>query len=572
MAQTLIGLDMGSHSIKVVGLERAMRAFLPVFFDEEPVPMTQDEDGKLVPYPERAAVALAAIKERGHLRGDIVATALPGEMATSRNLTIPFSDPKKIAATLPFELEASVPFDLDDIVYDAMTMRRPDEEGVEVMVGMARKESVADFLSMLNGVGVDPKHVELAPLTLDNLRTQLWKAPAEQAEPSLTPGGTVIQQGPDAMPTAVAVLDIGALHSNLVVSMGAELLAARTLLRGGQDLTRAIAKEFELPLDEAERGKINEAWLEMPEAAARYPEQRRMSDCLRAALMPLVRELRQTFQGVTATRRARTRRILLCGGSSQIPNLDRFLAAELNISVEVLSELDRALAPALPPGMQGEGGSPARVPQAAGAMALALSALAGNRSIRVDFRKGEFAHKGSYEFVLARAPQLAAGLMCLVLLGAFNAWARHFVLSRQEAQMAQKQRVLCKSILGQEEESAERCLSLMRQKINPAAGGTAAIPDRSAVDAYIQVAQNMPKDAEVQVESVDITVDRVRLKGETDSFENVDKIVKALEGGKCFQRVEKGPARQQADSVGWSATVDLDCSQAPTAGTEGETP
>jgi len=51
----------------------------------------------------------------------------------------------------------------------------------------------------------------------------------------------------------------------------------------------------------------------------------------------------------------------------------------------------------------------------------------------------------------------------------------------------------------------------------------------------------------------------VRIKGQTDSFESVDKIVEGLKGGSCFTNVERGPARQSGAKVGWSVNVDVDC-------------
>lgn len=559
MAQLVIGLDVGASSIKVVGLERAIRGFLPVFFDEEPVGQDVDEEGKLLPYPDRARKALEALKARGRLKADIVATGLPGDLATTRLMSLPFSDPKKIAATLPFELEAAIPFDLEDVVFGwnpLPAMPDQEEEGIDVLVGLARKAQVSEFIELLKSVGAEPRMVELEALCLENLRVQLMPD-VEQSQPVVaTPGGTTIQNGPGSLPSATAILDLGASRTTVSVSADGEVIGARTILRGGQDLTRALSREFTLPLDEAEKGKIKEAYLETPDARAVYPEQQRISHALKTALQPLIREVRQTFQGISARRRVRITRIILCGGASRIPNLDQHLARELNIHVTPMTAVDRALAPVVPPA---EGGQPPSMPHAVNAMAYALSALAGTKVKHIDFRQGELSYRGDFEFIAARAPQLVAGLMCLALLGAFNAYARHFVISRSEAVVTARQRDLCKQILGQNVESAERCLAIMREKISPASTGTSAIPQRSAVDAYIQVAMHMPKGITVKVDQLEITSEKIRLKGKTDSFESVDKIVKALEAGECFKKVEKGPARQEADKISWSATVDLEC-------------
>jgi general secretion pathway protein L len=556
MAQLVIGLDVGASSIKVVGLERAMRGFLPVFYAEEPVGLDVDAEGKLLPYPERARPVLASLRAQGKLKGDIVVTGLPGDMATSRLVALPFTDAKRIAATLPFELEAAVPFDLGEVVWDWAALKRlPAEETTDVIVGMARRQSVKDLLDLLKEAGAEPRYVELEVLSLENLRQQL-EPEAEREEPAVTPGGTAIQQGPSALPPAVAVVDMGASRTTVGVSAEDEVVAARSILRGGNDLTRALAKEFGLGLAEAEKGKIRESYIETPEAPAVYTEQKRISACLKGALAPLVRELRQTFQGVTARRRVRITKLYLCGGGSRVPNLIPHLARELNIHVFPLAGVDRLLGPVLPPGEAGSGQP--RVPQAAVALSFALSGWSGARVRRIDFRQGDLAYRGDFEFVAARAPQLAAGFLALALLGGFNAYARHFVISRHEAVVTARQRDLCKAILGQSVDSAERCLAIMREKIGGGVG-TSVVPQRSAVDAYIQLALHMPKGVTVKVEQLDITAEKIRVKGKTDSFENVDKIVKAMESGECFKKVEKGPARQEGDKISWSATVDLEC-------------
>ena len=63
---------------------------------------------------------------------------------------------------------------------------------------------------------------------------------------------------------------------------------------------------------------------------------------------------------------------------------------------------------------------------------------------------------------------------------------------------------------------------------------------------------------------LDITAERVRLKGTTTTYEAIDTMVERLQGGRCFHLVEKGKARNiNADTVELNVTINLDCAASP---------
>jgi general secretion pathway protein L len=593
MAQRIVGIDLGSHSVKAVtiaprgkgptvsrGPQRS--SFDVLQWGEEPVrPPAEGEDAAAT-LRERQGEALQELQRRGALEGEVFVTGLPGDAAAVKTLTFPFTDRAKVVEALPFALEDEIALDLDDLVYNHVFVDsaapRGRDKGAEVLCAYARKDAVQEVLDQLAISGVDPRHVELDAMALAHVWDGVF-APLhglDTAGPTelRTPGGTVIETTEGAPAPCVALVDIGHRHTTVCVLAGGRVVSAHTLLHGGADATRALARELSLPLDEAERGKRKEAFVEVTGAVAQFPEQQQISDVLKKAYAPVVRRLRQIFQATISTARLRVVKVVLTGGGSKVLNLERHLAEELNIRVARGTELNALLQAAQRSPLSVDDVAPvddgAGV-EAALAFAYALSGLAGARATsRLDFRVGPFAWKGDFDFLRERLPALSAWAAALVLALGLGAVAQAVMLSREETALLEQQLKLCQEITGEKTDSTSRCLALIQEKINGTAGFQ--VPDTSATDVFLEISRRLPYASELKrkVTELDITSERVRLKGTTVSYDAIDTMVEKLQGGRCFELVEKGKARNiNADTIEMNITINLDCVKAPG---DGKTP
>lgn len=573
----IVGIDLGSSTVKVVRLEtRARSGFEVTGFYEAAVPPPgegQDAAGSLL---ERMSVALAELKSGGALDGDVFVTGLPGDAAAVRTLKFPFADPKKIAEALPFSVESEIPMDLDELVLSWVVLgpsARAKREGgheTEVLVAWAKKEAVQQTLNLLAEHDIDPRHVEFDALALDDLYdTVLAGAEAREGPSELrTPGGTVIEVGPDAAEPAIALVDIGDKRTSVcVISAGAggvpRVISAHTLLHGGADATRALSRAIGLSLAEAERGKKKEAFIEVAGAKAQFPEQQQISDVLKGAYAPIIRRLRQIFQASLSSARVRVVKVYLLGGGSRVLNLDLHMSEELNLKVLRGSAVTQALRGALPLEASGD------APEAAIAFAYALSAVQGSRTrARIDFRTGEFAWKGDFDFLRERAPALIGWAAVLFVLLTGSSVAQAVVTSASEDSLVEKELKVCEEILGQKVESFVRCKAMIDEKINGSAAF--AVPERSAADTYVEVARRLPPATEVKrkLTELDISAERVKLRGLTSSYDAIDTIVGRLQGGRCFSLVEKGKAQSKGSDIDFQVTITLDCAAAAGDGKE----
>lgn len=583
----VVGIDLGSYSVKVVRLEpRGRGGFEVLAYGEARLPEPVEGSEATMTLAERHSVALDELKQRGLLEGDVFVTGLPGDAAAVRTLKFPFSDPKKIGEALPFALENEIPLDLDEIVLSWAALgpsaraRKDGGNETEVLVAWARKDAVQDLLDQLAVHGIDPRHVEFDALALDDLFDGVFQAPeratdkgTERAEGGegptelselRTPGGTVIEVGEGAPDPATAIVDIGHRRTTVCVLAGGRVVSAHSILHGGADATRALSKAIGLPLVEAERGKRKEAFIEVAGARAQFPEQQQISEVLKTAYAPIVRRLRQIFQATISTSRVRVVKIVLVGGGSRVLNMDRHLAEELNIKVARGRELAQAMKAQLPIEAGEEG-----APEAALAFAYALSGAQGAKTrARIDFRTGEFAWKGDFDFLREKAPAFAAWAAVLMFLLGTSGIAQAFVLGGTEDDLVARELQLCKEITGQDQDSFTRCLALIQERINGQA--SFAVPERSAADTYLEIARRLPSSTEVRrkITDLDVTSERVKMRGLTSSYEAIDTMVGRLQGGRCFSLVEKGKAQNKGTDVDFNITITLDCVAAPGDGKE----
>lgn len=112
--------------------------------------------------------------------GAKIISSVPGHLFSQRLVNFPFSDRKRVEKALPFELEDSVPYALDDIIVDHVVLEggKP-EKGTEtmkeaaVLALMLPKEILKRHLDLLASAGVDPQAIVPSYIGLHALSTMM---------------------------------------------------------------------------------------------------------------------------------------------------------------------------------------------------------------------------------------------------------------------------------------------------------------------------------------------------------------------------------------------------------------
>jgi general secretion pathway protein L len=494
----MIGLDIGSFSIKVVLMQRGFKGPYIEKCVEWPMTSPQNDEDWIAAL-HKAGIRSPSGRER-------VVASVPQRSVFTHVVRLPFTDPQQMAQTVAYEMEDQIPLDLEDVVVDYHPIQtsdlggpgRPDSSLLAVAVP---REHLKRYLEKLQKADVDPKALEVDGLALFNFSQHYFKE----------------------LKGDVALLDVGASKTSVCIVGEEKPRLIRTIWYGGDHLTQVIAQAQNLSLEEAEQVKRNAALdeAEMGEEG--------ISGILKTALQPLVKELSTTFHVYETESQRQVFQIYVCGGTSRLRGLSTYLSHQLG------------------KGLVEGPGIPDQETFTTG-IGLALKECLGQRGSRVTFRSGEFAyHKEQTQTRKHLMAVGVAGTILLLLLGG-NLYLRYDLkatrykeLQSQVRSMFQQTFPGVKNIVN-EVEQTKAAKKEIEKKLAFFGHGSVTV-----LDLIGELTRGMPKDRVIEVSDLLIEQTSIRMEAQTDSFESVEKFKEVLAQNERFREVTISDAKMSAD-------------------------
>ncbi|MFO0592535.1 MAG: pilus assembly protein PilM [Polyangiaceae bacterium] len=264
--QRFLGLDVSRTTVRAALLNVSMRKITVEALEEVSI-----EDAGSAKDALWAAV--------GDMKPDGTAVQLSGEKAFFRRIELPAAAMKEIQNVLGYELESTVPFEMEEAVFDHRVMKaKPVSETVPVFACVARIEDVRERVNLVKDtLKLDPERVGVGAMPLSNLSAVI---PELEGTP---------KKGETANDAPVGILSLGERTSDLVILEKGEPVFARSLSRG----------TYGLP----------------------------------GSAPALSRELRQTLAAWRAQGGELLRGVYLVGGGASAAGAEVFLATELGVSI-----------------------------------------------------------------------------------------------------------------------------------------------------------------------------------------------------------------------------------------------
>lgn len=507
MAHVVTGIDLGASAVKFVLIEVGFRVQRLLQTFEEPVAPGE------APLFERQGDALQAGLARLPSESTVY-MALPGETLAVRVLDLPFADPRKIDQVVGYELEGQIVHALQDVVYDHALLK-PRGEGSSVMAVAARTDEVADFVAALNVRGVEPRSLFVAPVIYQALFGS-GRGPA----PVVDAGCRVL-------------CDLGQRRTNVCFVSRGEAVYARTVTRGGDALTAAIAQAFRCDEAQAEQAKRSHGAIATPERPAVTPAAQRMDAVLREALQPLLRDLRQTLASFRARDKTPVDGLVLTGGAAGLVGLTQFLEEELGVPVSLYAPETGAGPDALADEAE----------QGRFTLAAAIAWAGARGSKEIDLRRGPFQYRASFSVIRQKAAHLGALAAALVVCATVDGTMALARLSKQKDQLQAQLKLATTELFGQPNMDAKAVTTLLKKGFRE---DMVQLPKATAFDLLDQISRKMPSAERIKVDITDLDIrpKKTAIKGTVDSAAAVDEMQTALKEIDCFEEITKGPVTE----------------------------
>jgi len=342
MAGTLVGLDVGSHSVKVVELARAGGRLRVARAATVPTPPGGVVEGA-VGDPKVLGGAVRRAFEQAGIRNRRVNTALSARAVVVREIRLPQMPDEELVQAVRFEAERYLPAGSRDAAVDFQVLERVQEgqtTRLDVLFVAARREVVDGFTAALQEAGVTPEVLEVTSFALMRLFQD------------------------EAKDGAVVLADLGADSSDILVVHKGRLRLARTVPVAGNALTRAVAGLLGLEPAAAQAAKEERGVAVANPTSLSDPMSARIADALVPVLGDILTELRRSMDYFYSRWPGEPlKKVVLTGGTARLQNIAALFADELNVPVEV-GDAFRVVA--------GDGLDPALAPVLATAVGLAL--------------------------------------------------------------------------------------------------------------------------------------------------------------------------------------------------------
>jgi type IV pilus assembly protein PilM len=307
--KAVVGLDIGSSSVKAVELKAVGKGFKVVAFAIEPVPPDSIVDGAII---DGAAVAdaIRRVFENKAFKTKEVAASLSGNAVIVKKINLPVMTAAELAESIYWEAEQYIPFDIQDVNLDYQILDAgtgAESTGtMDVLLVAAKKEKIADYTGVITQAGRVPVIVDVDAFALQN---------AYEVNYGLDPDAVVV------------LLNAGASAININILTGDQSLFTRDVSIGGNAYTEAVQKELNLPFDSAEQMKRGQ-----PIDGVSAEE---VTAVLHAMTENVLLEIQKTFDFFKATASSdRIDRIVLSGGASRVDGFVAALQERFNTSVE----------------------------------------------------------------------------------------------------------------------------------------------------------------------------------------------------------------------------------------------
>lgn len=328
MAKSVLGLDIGSHSVKLVevdledGRYRLKNYAMADIYGEG-----EEYDIEGPSYSRQSAAVRDCFKQvkLNPKRVKNLNCSIGGQHVAVKQIKSISLSAEELESSLAFEARKHLPLEDTEAILDYQILSdSSSESNIDILMVATTKKAFDYQVKLLEELGLKPKVLDAECTALVN--------------------SYLLSQGKPIGDSAISFLDIGAKFSTLTVFSDQGMLFSRDIAVGGHKLTEDIKSLLDIEYLEAEeikRTKGMGAFLNEGESGGSSIKIAR-----RKAIDTLVDELRRSLRYYSKETGIREfDKMLICGGTARMTNLNSHLAQALSMNVEIYNPFESFTVP-----------------------------------------------------------------------------------------------------------------------------------------------------------------------------------------------------------------------------------
>lgn len=307
----LIGLDIGSHAIKLVEIEHTKRGRILKNFGMIRVPTDAIVEGSIKD-EEAVSTAIKRLFRNLGVRNQNVAVSLSGYSVFSKKISLAVMDDSGIESAIQEEAEKYIPFDINDVNVDFAVLpselgsaakERETADRMELMLVAAKTSVIDEYVHLFETAGMNPCVLDVDIFALQN----------------------ALELSMDDPTKGHVIVNVGARELSINAVYGGVSTFSRDASYGGAQITEAIMSELNVDFEEAERIKLG---------AGNGDNEKTVQEIVSSIVSGWVREVKQALDFVTATYPDETMgHLMVGGGACRIPGFQKVLEVETGLPV-----------------------------------------------------------------------------------------------------------------------------------------------------------------------------------------------------------------------------------------------
>ncbi len=325
-----LGLDIGSDTFRVAQVQPSKGLPLLTNCGSIRVPRGAVVGGEIVD-SEVVSYSLSELWKKAGLSEKRVILGVSNQKVVVRLIDLPYMEKSELKSALQFQAQDYIPIPVEDVILDYLVVNEYTTEAgermLQILLVAAQRDMIQNIVSSVEAAGLRPEVIDVSAFAITR---SLISAPpptlAEEPRPKET----------------VALLNIGAGITSMVVVEGNVVKFARVIALAGDDWSEALADGMGITFDEAEDIKIRvglpplvgDRFIDVPSELMDRADI--AQDIMEREVMRFIGECRRSFDYYLAqVPTGEIQRVILSGGASKLKNLIPYM--EKGLQTEVIA-------------------------------------------------------------------------------------------------------------------------------------------------------------------------------------------------------------------------------------------